>query len=464
MAGTLTGTPAPSQQFLLDLHRGPDGYISYATKLDGEWQILGAAPVGQPWLPGLEPLLRVDAYASINSSFRTGYRVTSYRSRYVPAVVEGQHVEVLRETPKREKIDPTTGLLYSCYDQKSLRWLNACYVDLDCYAAGLDVEDTIAEILRRQERGEIPPATMFGRSGRGLWLFWFLIDELNPARGAKFVHQVMHLPDTPQRASVRATRRFAHIQGELVNRLRDLGADPLRKTAVSFTRVPGSLNSKSGHRVDYWAQGADGKGFYYRLPQLLDALSLADPGTDDEPVTIETADKDASHQVRGTRGWNARWQNLLRNMWSFIAMRGGGLDEGHRNAGAYYLAFAMHKLDSRDIEAEISKYAERCRPPLSAREQRDAITQAIKRPRFSWTRIKGESNVQGGGENGSVEGRGTGRGIGTDGGSPEGDWSPCRRRGGRGGLPGAGAAVERQPEARRGAAAAAWRIAGGAVP
>ena len=46
----------------------------------------------------------------------------------------------------------------------------------------------------------------------------------------------------------------------------------------------------------------------------------------------------------------------------------------------------------------------------------------------------------------------------------EGDWSPCRRGGGRGGLPGAGAAVERQPEARRGAAATAWRIAGGAVP
>ena len=88
----------------------------------------------------------------------------------------------------------------------------------------------------------------------------------------------------------------------------------------------------------------------------------------------------------------------------------------------------------------------------------------LKRPRFSWTRIKGESNVQGGGGNGSVEGRGTGRGIGTDGGSPEGDWSPCRRGGGGGGFPGAGAAVERQPEARRGAAAAAWRIAGGAVP
>ena len=99
----------------------------------------------------------------------------------------------------------------------------------------------------------------------------------------------------------------------------------------------------------------------------------------------------------------------------------------------------------------------------SAGVARRSSSHRLKAPP-AWTRIKGESNVQGGGENGSVEGRGTGRGIGTDGGSPEGDWSPCRRRGGRGGLPGAGAAVERQPEARRGAAAAAWRIAGGAVP
>ena len=44
---------------------------------------------------------------------------------------------------------------------------------------------------------------------------------------------------------------------------------------------------------------------------------------------------------------------------------------------------------------------------------------------FSWTRIKGESDVEGGGENGSVEER-EGTWIGTDGGSPEGDWSPCR--------------------------------------
>ena len=43
----------------------------------------------------------------------------------------------------------------------------------------------------------------------------------------------------------------------------------------------------------------------------------------------------------------------------------------------------------------------------------------VKRPRFSWTRIKGESNGQGSGGNGSVEASDASRRIGTDGGRPE---------------------------------------------
>ena len=51
-----------------------------------------------------------------------------------------------------------------------------------------------------------------------------------------------------------------------------------------------------------------------------------------------------------------------------------------------------------------------------------------KAPQFSWTLIRGESNVQGGGGNGSIEER-AGEGVGGDGGSPEGDRSARRRRG-----------------------------------
>ena len=53
---------------------------------------------------------------------------------------------------------------------------------------------------------------------------------------------------------------------------------------------------------------------------------------------------------------------------------------------------------------------------------------SLKRPQFSWTLIRGESNVQGGGGNGSIEER-AGEGVGGDGGSPEGDRSARRRRG-----------------------------------
>ena len=56
----------------------------------------------------------------------------------------------------------------------------------------------------------------------------------------------------------------------------------------------------------------------------------------------------------------------------------------------------------------------------------------LLRPRFSWTRIKGESDVQGGSGNGSVE-EGEGSWVGADGGSPEGERSRRRRRGGSGG-------------------------------
>ena len=85
--------------------------------------------------------------------------------------------------------------------------------------------------------------------------------------------------------------------------------------------------------------------------------------------------------------------------------------------------------------------------------------QLLRRPQFSWTRIKGESDVKGGGGHGSVE-EGAGSGVGADGGSPEGERSRRRRRGGWGGGLGARPAVEREPETGRGVAAAARRVAG----
>ena len=74
-----------------------------------------------------------------------------------------------------------------------------------------------------------------------------------------------------------------------------------------------------------------------------------------------------------------------------------------------------------------------------------ASKQELRRSQFSWTRIKGESDVEGGRGHGSVE-EGEGSGVGADGGSPEGDRSQRRRRGGWVGGLGTRPAVVREPE------------------
>ena len=89
---------------------------------------------------------------------------------------------------------------------------------------------------------------------------------------------------------------------------------------------------------------------------------------------------------------------------------------------------------------------------IKGESRRSTVPAAISmgRPQFSWTRIKGESDVTRRWGYGSVEG---GEG------SPEGDRSRRRRGGdGVGGL-GAGTTVEREPETGCGVAAAAWRAA-----
>ena len=96
---------------------------------------------------------------------------------------------------------------------------------------------------------------------------------------------------------------------------------------------------------------------------------------------------------------------------------------------------------------------------LNLQQLKSRLAEWLRRPRFSWTRIRGESDVEGGGGHGSVE-EGAGSGVGADGGSPEGERSRRRRRGGWGGGLGARAAVEREPETGRGVAAAARRVAG----
>ena len=83
------------------LWRGaPDGFIPFAVRGAHGFRELVSVPVKylhhreQPWLPQLVERLPRDSYAGINPMYRCGIR-TRQREVYRPAVIEGQHAEVL---------------------------------------------------------------------------------------------------------------------------------------------------------------------------------------------------------------------------------------------------------------------------------------------------------------------------------------------------------------------------------
>ena len=384
------------------VHRGPDGFIPLARKQGDVWQPLGALPLDAPFLPGLGDTLAADAYHGLNSDFRVARsherpiaRITS-REVYKQAVIEGQRVEVLKTVPvvHREPASPATGLAHFRHTNETIRWLNCCFVDLDCYRLGLDVGQALGGMVALQDEGIIPPATMFARSGRGVWAFWLLVDSLNPTEGVAMVHSVPHTPNTPQRATESMRRTFGVVQSQLADRLRHLGADLQALDAARFAPIPGTVKTRPGMpdaRVAYWLQGlANGQCPAYTLPDLAAALRVTRPRPGRSGVWVSDpaiarsktpeADKNPELQARGQRGWLARWRGDLKDFQTIVEMRGGGFRQGQRNRGAWLLVLLSRRagVAESDMVTALENYAAACTPPLPSTEWRQALKQKRK--------------------------------------------------------------------------------------
>ena len=276
----------------------------------------------------------------------------------------------------------------------TLRWLNVCHVDVDCYRKGLSVGDTLGAIVNAQDAGHLPPATGFARSGRGVWAFWFLLDVQNPAAGARPVYGVTHHVDTPQRATGRALALYARVQRAIADRLVPLGADLGALDAARFAPVPGTLKTDVNARVEWWIQGGPGaRGYAYTLPQLASALGLelsmrAHPVIE-AALRQEPADERATDAVKsaaGRKGWAIRWRRALGDFEVLRRLRSGGFDRGVRNRGAFFYALLLSyapaqsggRMDAADVAAHLAAFGASCRPALTAAEQRSALRQARK--------------------------------------------------------------------------------------
>lgn len=114
--------------------------------------------------------------------------------------------------------------------QLSLFWLCSCYVDLDIYtvySGERDFDFWVSLILSRCEEVNIPYPSAIIDSGRGFYLKWYLLDG----------------------APGRALSKWNKIQDSLLSKFLDFGADKKARDASRVFRVLGTINKKSGQKV-----------------------------------------------------------------------------------------------------------------------------------------------------------------------------------------------------------------------
>lgn len=337
---------APFADPIIQIHRGPDAWVSFHRKRDDRWEDIGSVRTAdlRTMFPQLVKELERDSYFSINSFWRSG------------------------------RGSGLLGLPRAHRKGADARYLNACFVDLDIHLnRSLDWGLWLGVVVNAQDRGAIPPASLICRSGRGLWLLWLLHQEADPR--------------LPPRAFPEQVLLFQALEHELSRRLQNIAAQhidhgPVADSAVKdvarVMRVPGSINSEvfpgDPPRVHFWPQlSGSGKGYSYSLRELAILVGVSVPEL--RPNRRRQSEPEA--RERGLRGWRALWQLRLEDFETLRGMR-GTFRKGCRNRSAYIYGVILRGVGFTDatIDDAVTRFGRECSPPLSAREINDAIEQS----------------------------------------------------------------------------------------
>ncbi len=356
----------PEVNPILELHRH-DGRITFHRK-NGRWENLYA--VRSEYLRDVFPEmladLESDSYYSIN-----GYP---------------------QEDPR-----PKIPLYYGFRTNERARYLTSCYVDLDCKKLGLTPGRIIGELIDMEQKGELPPVSIYKLSGSGVWLYWILHDE----------------HDSDKAAPATSENRTLHnrIEHAIITKLSSAGSDPAVNELARVTRVPGSVNTKTQQRVRYWfSADENGCRTKYTLKRLAELFGVtervgwpaevvkeiegecvsAPPRSSQEfqPKPAFTKKKNVPPEVsaRKRRGWNALNESRMNDFKELWSMRHHGFDEGTRHYAALVYAMLLKcsgGYDKRGALLELGKLAATCRPPLPLRDCQDAVSSAWKLKKVS---------------------------------------------------------------------------------
>ena len=319
------------------LHRHKDGFITFSARSDDDFRnVIGIrCDELETYFPQFIEQLSKDSFVSINAD---------YRLAKCGRIPNGARTKAFGR-PKHSTDD--------------LKYLCACYVDIDYYRINADFGTVLGQVVSYPDAGVIPPASIIVRSGRGMWLLWFLRDPKQPEQA--------------ERAWWEKVVLYAKIQRAIGERLSTLGADLQARDAARHIRVPGSLHTGSEKYVGWWIQGVGSSVPTYELAELAQFFGVqVRPLNPQVRRVFDEAGKEKNRSKR--KGWEALNARRLRDFVNLMAMRGGGFNMGCRNRAAMLYAWLLrcNGWTRSDAAHEVTMMSADCHPRLTASECRDA--------------------------------------------------------------------------------------------
>jgi hypothetical protein len=322
------------------LHRGGDSYVTFHRVDGGKFTNLFSicAAELEPQYLAHRNALRQDAYFSINGLWHYVLNGAGIPKPFIKGVFTRKAAHV--------------------------RYLNACYSDVDCYKKGLTPTAALIKIGRLIQDGTLPPPS-FGLQSRGLWLFWLLRAEKDPAR--------------PPRTGSRNLVAYNEIQKRIRRILADVGGDAAARDAARPARVPGSINSKNGAIVEVLWPPKTTQPATYTLKQLAHyfGVVLAEP-TSPEKIELNGRIIEYLRRRRREKARSNPWHRVNdQRLRQFLALGGlrGGFSEGHRNRAAFIYArlLTTNGEIAEDVQTALEDFGQECTPQLTPSEIDSAV-------------------------------------------------------------------------------------------
>lgn len=326
----LLRSPQADQRLTLikALHRHQDGYISFAFKDEdgggGQRPAFAIkASALDNMLPGYADRLTKDSLLSINAGYTLAHRDKSDRG-------------------------------YPDHTNRNLKYLCACYCDIDHYKLGLTFHQARARVFDMCEAGVLPWMSMIVDSGRGMWLLWLLHDHTNPQHahiGAWGVSEFDPL------------MIYSQVNQAICSRLKTIGGDPKASDGARYIRTPGSFRTDTSKAVWWSIQGTGDSGFSYTLWELADYFHVQCRRL----MPIESAALAPKTRKTGSQscGQIVATAQRLGAVNALIAIR-NGFHEGDREIGLRHYAIALRYsgVSIEDAMRATLSMAELCHPPF----------------------------------------------------------------------------------------------------